>query len=292
VIQEHTEVALSVGGLQEWAIQEATLISEEWESHVLESAPLLLEPIKDLYNTVSKEIMIFIDDVGVKAQKPHHKIARQDLDAKRFDTTVILLQTPEASFETLTQGLEEEKPTENLGKRLKQRLKEHYPQERLPVVSITDGGRSIRLFLQAHLGEGICIILDWWHWHKKICDLLSMISASKEQKAQDIGEWSALLWQGKVAAAEQYLLARSKVKNSNKHAELLTYLDKHRLEIIDYQKRQQASKPIGSGRGEKANDRVVARRQKNQGMSWSLKGSRALAILSTQKINQTIQKAA
>jgi hypothetical protein len=50
--------------------------------------------------------------------------------------------------------------------------------------------------------------------------------------------------------------------------------------------RQAANKTIGSGRVEKANDLVVAHRQKKKGMAWSKAGSSALAIIRINRINQ------
>ncbi len=56
-------------------------------------------------------------------------------------------------------------------------------------------------------------------------------------------------------------------------------------EIIDYARRKQAGKPIGSGRMEKGVDQVVGIRQKDKGMSWSKSGSYALAMLSAYHAN-------
>jgi len=42
---------------------------------------------------------------------------------------------------------------------------------------------------------------------------------------------------------------------------------------------------ISSNRVEKANDIVVATRQKNNGMSWSMSGSGALAAITVAKVN-------
>jgi hypothetical protein len=67
--------------------------------------------------------------------------------------------------------------------------------------------------------------------------------------------------------------------------ELVGYLQKHAEEIIDYQRRQQAGKWIGSGAGEKAVDQVVGMRQKDRGMSWTKAGSRALALLKVAELN-------
>jgi len=69
------------------------------------------------------------------------------------------------------------------------------------------------------------------------------------------------------------------VKNTAKCKELRDYLEKHQHEIIDYRPRQSIGKIIGSGRCEKANDLVVASRQKKKGMAWSEAGSSALAII-------------
>ena len=70
-----------------------------------------------------------------------------------------------------------------------------------------------------------------------------------------------------------------------KSDELLTYLSKHRGEIINYERRQQAGKPIGSGRMEKGVDLVIGHRQKHKGMSWRSLGSKALAILKVVELN-------
>ncbi len=55
--------------------------------------------------------------------------------------------------------------------------------------------------------------------------------------------------------------------------------EKHQHEIINYKRRSQAGKTIGSGRAEKGVDLAVGFRQKNKGMSWSRLSSRALSLL-------------
>jgi hypothetical protein len=73
---------------------------------------------------------------------------------------------------------------------------------------------------------------------------------------------------GRSQEAMIYLKTQVTVSNSTKHQKLLTYLDKHQAEIIDYERGKQAGKPIGSGRMEKAVDQVIGLRQKHKGMSW------------------------
>src|SRR3990172_11496970 len=79
-------------------------------------------------------------------------------------------------------------------------------------------------------------------------------------------------------------VAETKI-NAQKIAELITYLEKHKVEIIDYGKRQKAGKTIGSGRMEKGVEQVIGYRQKKKGMSWSQKGSKSLGILKVAELN-------
>ncbi len=88
-----------------------------------------------------------------------------------------------------------------------------------------------------------------------------------------------------VAEAIIYLNNMDKVKNEAKHKELRDYLEKHQKEIINYDLRQSANKTISSVRGKKANDLVVAHRQKKKDMASSRVGSSALAMIKTNRIN-------
>ena len=56
--------------------------------------------------------------------------------------------------------------------------------------------------------------------------------------------------------------------------------------IPDYRTRRRQRRYIGSGLGEKANDRIVARRQKRRGMQWGAQTSDALAALRTLQLNE------
>lgn len=57
-----------------------------------------------------------------------------------------------------------------------------------------------------------------------------------------------------------YLDNMEKIKNEAKHKELRDYIEKQEKEIIKNDLRQSVNKTIGSGRGKKANDLVVAHR--------------------------------
>jgi len=65
-------------------------------------------------------------------------------------------------------------------------------------------------------------------------------------------------------------------------------LEKHQSEIINYSRRSQAGKTIGSGLFEKAVDLTVGSRQKNKGMSWRPLGSKALCLLKVVELSGSV----
>jgi hypothetical protein len=130
------------------------------------------------------------------------------------------------------------------------------------------------------------LILDWYHLGKKVRDLMSMIACAKSDKVTHLQTLFYFLWRRLTDEALTYLKTQVQAKNETKLLELIGYLEKHQPEIIDYRRRQQAGKAIGSGRVEKACDQVVGHRQKHKAMRWSQLGSHALAILGTVELNQ------
>ena len=69
---------------------------------------------------------------------------------------------------------------------------------------------------------------------------------------------------------------------------MIEYLQKHKNEIVNYKKRKEANKIIGSGRAEKGVDMVVAYRQKNRHIGWSENGSYALSTLRADLLNRKL----
>jgi hypothetical protein len=244
-----------------------------------------------IYDESSKEVILMMDDVGVKAQKPHKKIERQAIDAKRLDTTVVLVEDTIGRYHCATEGFDQ---SGNTIYSIKQAIIDkvatlHDVKKPIALVAITDGARSIRLTLQAIFGMTVCIILDWYHLQLKVKNLMSMIALNKTDKELFINDLKFLLWNGNAAEAIIYIDNLSRVKNETKQKELRDYLEKHQDEIINYGLRKDAGKTIGSGRGEKQNDIVVAHRQKKKGMAWSPKGSSSLAVIKVNRINQNIK---
>jgi hypothetical protein len=78
---------------------------------------------------------------------------------------------------------------------------------------------------------------------------------------------------------------RGETKNEAKLDELIGYLRTRQAWVPNYRQRRIAGSYSGSGQVEKANDLLVARRQKNRGMQWSEATSDALAALRTLLLN-------
>jgi hypothetical protein len=101
-----------------------------------------------------------------------------------------------------------------------------------------------------------------------------------------------LLWYGLVNQAIAYLksLPEAEIKNEDELIHLVQYLAKNRPIIPVYAVRRELGLRNSSNRGEKANDLLVAERQKHKGMSWSLSGSVALASVTALKHNREYHK--
>jgi len=128
--------------------------------------------------------------------------------------------------------------------------------------------------------------LDWYHLEKKVGELMGMVARNKQEKAAHIAYLLRHLWHGRTEAALAYLRQEVQDKNPEPLAALVTYLEKHWAEIIDYGRRQRAGKLIGSGRIEKGVDQVIGARQRHKRMRWSPTGSKALGILKVVELNQ------
>lgn len=156
------------------------------------------------------------------------------------------------------------------------------------VTLLGDGARWIAKFFTARLAawSGSELILDWYHCRKKCYDLTSLICRGRVAKAQLLGALLLRLWRGQVDDALTLLEAyRPQARDSESLDKLITYLTDRRTYLPNYKERRTHQQYIGSAHTEKANDLIVARRQKHQGMHWSEETSDALAALRTLLLN-------
>lgn len=242
----------------------------------------------DLYDIKSDEILLFDDAIGVNRQKEERKRGYVK-KLKRVQTDVIEVQKVNGNFEYITAGYGVKGWT--IETALCCWMCVNYGNKRLPLVAITDGAKDIRLRLWRVFGGQVTIILDWYHLNKKVWTLMSMIAKTKIQKEEAAKAIVGMLWVGQTTQAITYLESMA-VKNKEKQDELVEYFRKHQSEIINYKKRKEANKTIGSGRAEKGVDMVVAYRQKNKPIAWSENGSYALSTLRAQFLNTNTALAA
>ena len=94
------------------------------------------------------------------------------------------------------------------------------------------------------------------------------------------------LWKGDVSKAVKLLEDyRPEARNADALEELISSLKERERFIPNYHQCRRERQYIGSGQVEKANDIIVAQRQKGQGMHWSLETSDGLAALKTLLLN-------
>jgi len=258
---------------------------------------LQVNPILDIYNSQEKEILLFDDGIQVKGQKAERQkeVKEKNKSQKQIGdrtpaitTDIIILQKATTGFEYIAAPINTEgKDLLTLASVVKAKVLQEYGSQTFPLnlVAITDGARTIRHRLFTIFGTAVTIILDWYHLGKKLRELMSMIATNKLEKVKHLKFLFSQLWQGNTAIALEYLNHQVPARNLDKWQELIRYLEKHQHEIVNYKRRSQAGKTIGSGRVEKGVDLTVGLRQKNKGMSWSRLGSRALSLLKVAELN-------
>ncbi len=159
---------------------------------------------------------------------------------------------------------------------------------RSSLLLIADGARWIRAFFTDMLTQipDKTMILDWYHLHQKSADLCSRICKGKQARAKLLLRLYRRLWRGDVTGAIAVLQAyRPQARNMEVLETLVAYLAARQAWIPNYRQRRIDRQYIGSGHVEKANDLIVARRQKRDGMQWSQETSVALAALRTLMLN-------
>jgi Uncharacterised protein family (UPF0236) len=159
---------------------------------------------------------------------------------------------------------------------------------RSSLLLIADGARWIRAFFTDMLTQipDKTLILDWYHLHQKSADLCSRICKGKQARAKLLLRLYRRLWRGDVAGAIAVLQAyRPQARNMEVRESLVAYLAARQAWIPNYRQRRIDRQERGSGHVEKANDLIVAHRQKRDGMQWSQETSVALAALRTLMLN-------
>jgi len=248
-----------------------------------------IKKVTDSKIEVSKENVCYIsiDDIGVKRQKEKRSPSFKK-ECVYVENTVIHIQTNTSRFVITAIGMQK------AFKILMAYLVENNILESHRLVFFTDGATIIKSYIEDYFSflEDYTIILDWFHLAKRCKELLSMsVRGSKEEKHDIRKGLLRILWVGNVEGAKTYLsnLKTKNIKNADMIKELEKYLDRKSAFITCYAMRRFLNLKVSSNVVEKANDMVVAKRQKHNGMSWSADGSGALAILEATDINGNLQ---
>lgn len=230
---------------------------------------------------------IRIDDVNVKYQKSRRK-GKGKKCKKYVANTVIHIEADGMQYTITAVGMRK------AFKLLVAFLLNNNLMDKHRLIFLTDGATCIRDNISKYFGfRQYTLILDWLHLKKKCGELLSMaIKGSKAEKNGIRATVGNILWTGRYEKAIKYLnsLKNSNIKNSKALQDVKDYINRKSPNITCYAIRHELGLPISSNRVEKANDIVVAKRQKHNGMSWSDKGSNALAIIKAAEVNGELRE--
>lgn len=266
-------------------------VLEEMEFTAEENAILLKNPV--LYEDAEESVYICVDDVGVKEQTPHRQEALKEQDPKKDQPRRSVYQTvAHLCFKGESYLLN--------GSSLRWVLKMvvafllHNQRLHKRWIFLVDGQRTLYRSIEKYVAfKGhFTFILDWYHLEKKAKELLSLALKGRAMRNATLEQILPLLWHGAVDQTITSLenIDPQQVKDLSKVKEFIGYLRRNRHAIPVYEIRKRLGMKNSSNVGEKANDRLVASRQKHNGMSCSENGSVALASITAIKKNNEMQK--
>lgn len=219
-------------------------------------------------------VYVSIDDIGVKHQKDSRKEGSVR-DYKYVENTVAHIQYGGETYILTGIGMR------NVFKSILAFLLVNNLLSR-ELVFLTDGAQDIRSHIQSVFQfHPYTVILDWFHLKKRCQEWLSMAIRGKDRRNAILEKTLRYLWVGDAAGASGYLssLDPADIRNRKWIDDLLGYFQKKGDAITCYALRAKLGLRNSSNPVEKANDLIVAQRQKHNGMAWSPHGSGALAAL-------------
>lgn len=238
-----------------------------------EKVPFSAEEVKIEF--VPEEcVYVSIDDVGVTHQKNSRKEGSVR-DYKYVENTVAHIQYGNETY--ILEGI----GMRNVFKSALAFLLRNNLLSR-ELVFMTDGAQNLKNNIQSVFRfHPYTIILDWFHLKKRCQEWLSMAIRGKDRRNAMLEKLLRYLWVGDVAGATEFLLSidAADIKSRKWLDNLIGYFEKKEDAITCYALRAKLGLRNSSNPVEKANDLVVAQRQKHNGMAWSPDGSAALAAL-------------
>ena len=229
----------------------------------------------------SECVYVSIDDIGVKHQKASRKEGSVR-DYKFVENTVAHIQYGNESYVLTGIGML------NVFKSVLAFLLVNNLLSR-ELVFMTDGANDLKGHIQSVFQfHPYAVILDWFHLKKRCQERLSQSLRGKDKRNAALEKLLRYLWVGDVSGATAYLssIDPADIKNQKWLDDLLGYLDRKKYAITCYAVRARLGLRNSSNPVEKANDLLIAHRQKHNGMAWSPDGSGALAALQMIYLNK------
>ena len=234
-------------------------------------------------------VYISVDDIGVKHQKEQRAPGREK-DRKYVENTVIHIQADALQYTLTAVGMR------NAFMQLLAFLLCNRLMEDRRLIFLTDGATDIKEHVETFFAfREYTIILDWLHLKKKCKEYLSMAvkgtgktkESRREDKASIVRNLLRILWAGNHDEAMEYLntLDQKNISRQDILKQTTEYIARKQDNIACYAFRHRMGLRVSSNRVEKANDILVGSRQKHNGMSWSVKGSAALAAITSARVN-------
>lgn len=242
--------------------------------------------VKATESSPESTVYISVDDVGVQRQKDK-RTDNYIKDKKRVENTVIHVEADGRKYVITAIGMH------NAFTLLMAFLISNELLGSHRIVFFSDGAQNIRSCIEAFFSFRMPVVhmLDWYHLEKRMKELLSMaVKGNKEAKTTMRNVIGRMLWAGNVDEAIAYLEAipEKSIKNQQRLGEAVDYLKRRKPHIPCYALRSLLGYRNSSNPAEKANDRVVAVRQKHNGMSWSSVGSSSLALITALELNNEL----
>jgi hypothetical protein len=290
-VSAKAEKALSDAGYKDGAVNlEPGTKIPDWETSALkaddvgsaaDSLNIKTYNVND-FEDPEKSASVSTDDIRVKAQNPERPMPAGMEKKKRVDISVAHFQSGIGKYTLTADGVR------NVLKLTLAFMLSNGILLKQPLVFYTDGARTIHNEIESMFSfTNFKIILDWYHLQKKFAEFFSMAFKGKEIRNAQLNAITPLLWFGNVDGAVSFLRNAdpSKVKSNTHLEQLVDYLNRVRPYIPNYALRKKLGLRNSSNLLEKSNDLVVAKRQKNNGMSWSQDGSLAMASVSCACVN-------
>ena len=162
---------------------------------------------------------------------------------------------------------------------------EHGLKEGAELVFFSDGANNIKTAIETYFSfYPFTLYLDWFHLTKRIKEDGSRVfGGTIEEKKRYYKEIFNRLWPGNLDEAKSYMDTLP-IRNKAMYDKLIAYLDRKSPYLCSNALRKELGYCNASSPVEKANDLLIARRQKHNGMSWSYLGS-GLAIITATLYN-------